>query len=506
MSDEEKEKKDKEQEFFEFPKDLNQFIAKNFQHPWMAKPGQEPAGDDDPGTSGLEDIRFDMKPEELLAYLNEYVIRQDEAKAILATKVCTHFNRIRVDLDEESPVGVVKNNIIMMGPTGVGKTYIVRLIANKLGVPFVKADATKFSETGYVGGDVEDLVRDLVRQAGGNIEVAQYGIVYVDEIDKIASTGKEVGPDVSRSGVQRNLLKLLEETEVDLRSPFDLASQVERMFEAQRTGKAGQSKVNTKNILFIVSGAFYGLEDIVLRRLKQRDIGFHTQRAGEEPSDRMEILKLAGAEDLIEYGFESEFIGRLPVTAVLHHLGVDDLYRILKNRNSTIMLSKKRDFKAYGIEIEFDDDALEVFARFAAEEKTGARGLISAMEKVLLRFETKLPSTDIRKFRITKKVVENPERELRILLSQSARRAFSEKFQREHGIRIEFTDDALDEVERLAEEKGVRIDLLCDGLFRDYGHGLRLIDAQTFTVTKDIVEHPREYLDNLIQKHYEKQK
>ena len=205
-------------------------------------------------------INFNLKPEELEDYLNEYVIKQDFAKSILATKVCTHFNRIRYLQDKgrqpDRGVGSIKNNIILIGPTGVGKTYLVKLIAKKLGVPFVKGDATKFSETGYVGGDVEDLVRDLVYEADDDLELAQYGIIYIDEIDKIASSGNLIGPDVSRSGVQRALLKPMEETEVDLKVPHDPISQIQAIEQYRKTGKREKRTLNTRNILFIVSGAF----------------------------------------------------------------------------------------------------------------------------------------------------------------------------------------------------------------------------------------------------------
>ena len=208
--------------------------------------------------AGPGKINFNLKPEELEDYLNEYVIKQDTAKSILATKVCTHFNRIRYLQDKgrqpDPGVGSIKNNIILIGPTGVGKTYLVKLIAKKLGVPFVKGDATKFSETGYVGGDVEDLVRDLVYEADDDLELAQYGIIYIDEIDKIASSGNLIGPDVSRSGVQRALLKPMEETEVDLKVPHDPISQIQAIEQYRKTGKREKRTLNTRNILFIVSG------------------------------------------------------------------------------------------------------------------------------------------------------------------------------------------------------------------------------------------------------------
>ena len=198
---------------------------------------------------------------------------RSRAKEILATKICTHFNRVR-RRDRTPPVGNVKNNILMIGPTGVGKTFLIKLIAQKIGVPFVKGDATKFSETGYVGGDVEDLVRDLVREANGDIERAQYGIIYIDEIDKIAGSNNHYGPDVSRTGVQRALLKPMEETEVDLKVPHDVVSQMEALEQYRRTGKRERSMVNTRNILFIMSGAFNGLEKIIDERLNSKGLGF----------------------------------------------------------------------------------------------------------------------------------------------------------------------------------------------------------------------------------------
>ena len=339
----------------------------------------------------LAELRFDMKPEELEAFLDSYVIRQNDAKEILATKICTHFNRIRLQA-ENNPIGNIKNNIILIGPTGVGKTYLIKLIASRIGVPFVKGDATRFSETGYVGGDVDELVRSLVHEANGNIKLAEYGIIYIDEIDKIAASGNSVGPDVSRTGVQRTLLKLMEETEVDLQAPHDLASQMENALQFQKTGKVEKKRINTRNILFIVSGAFAKLEDIIRKRMSIQEMGFEkTQKMA--MSEEREWLTNVTAEDLIEYGFESEFIGRLPVTAVLQKLRIDDLYQILLNPNSPVIIAKKLDFKAYGIDVEFDKESLRLIAERAHKAGTGARGLINAMERILIKFEKRLPSS-----------------------------------------------------------------------------------------------------------------
>ncbi|HUL21336.1 MAG TPA: AAA family ATPase [Thermodesulfobacteriota bacterium] len=381
---------------------------------------------------GKKKIHFDLKPEELEAFLNDYIIRQNEAKEILATKICTHFNRIKFTemtrgRNRYEGVGHIKNNILMIGPTGVGKTYLIKLIAKKIGVPFVKGDATKFSETGYVGGDVEDLVRDLVYEANGDMDLAQYGIIYVDEIDKIASSNNLIGPDVSRTGVQRALLKPMEETEVDLKVPHDPISQLEAIEHYRKTGKREKRALNTKNILFIMSGAFNGLEELVKKRLNREEIGFGAEIRSKD--ERAEYLKQVKAEDLIAYGFESEFIGRLPVTTVFEKLEVDDLYAILKNPNSPIILGKKKDFKSYGIDIQFEDEALHELAVKAYEEKTGARGLVSAVEKILIKFEKRLPSTDIQKFVVTRGVVENPEQALGRLLDDPADPEMLEKFE-----------------------------------------------------------------------------
>ncbi|MCJ7541625.1 MAG: AAA family ATPase [Desulfobacterales bacterium] len=366
-------------------------------------------------------INFDLKPEELISFLDQYVVKQDKAKAILSTKICTHFNRIKRaenSSDEtDDMVGRIKNNILMFGPTGVGKTYIIKLIAKKINVPFVKGDATKFSETGYVGGDVEDLVRDLVREADDDIKLAQYGIIYIDEIDKIASSRNVIGVDVSRSGVQRALLKPMEETEVDLKVPHDPISMIQEIERFRKTGKRDKRSVNTSNILFIMSGAFGDLARIVKKRVADQEIGFGANI--KNIRDDTDILKQAMAEDLIEYGFESEFVGRLPVRAVFEKLTEDDLFEILKNPSNPIILGKKLDFAAYGIDIVFEDRALEILAKNAFRENTGARGLVSAVEGALLVFEKKFPSTNIKKFPVTATAVENPEKSLKKILALS---------------------------------------------------------------------------------------
>jgi len=364
-------------------------------------------------------VTFNLKPEELIAYLDQYVVKQDQAKAILATKICTHFNRIRRAQESRDAVetiaGGIKNNVLMIGPTGVGKTYIIKLIAAKLGVPFVKGDATKFSETGYVGGDVEDLVRDLVREADDDIELAQHGIIYIDEIDKIASARNLIGADVSRTGVQRALLKPMEETDVDLKVPHDPIAMMQEIERFRKTGKREKQSINTKNVLFIMSGAFTDMVPIIQRRLTRQDIGFGARIVSAK--EQLDTLAHVKAQDLIEFGFESEFVGRLPVKAVFEHLTEEDLYQILKNPNNPIMLGKKLDFAAYGIAVKFEDAFLRRMAELAFAESTGARGLVSVIEKALLDFEKALPSSAATQFPVTLDVVASPQPALERLLA-----------------------------------------------------------------------------------------
>ena len=364
-------------------------------------------------------INFNIKPQELIAYLDQYVVRQAKAKSVLSTKICTHFNRIRHSQTTGEGMskitGNIKSNILMLGPTGIGKTYLIKLIAKKIGVPFVKADATKFSETGYVGGDVEDLIRDLVKEANDDIELAECGIVYIDEIDKIAASPNVIGAQVSRTGVQRALLKPMEETEVDLKVPHDPVSMMQELEAYQRTGKRNRRRVNTSNILFIVSGAFSGLSDVIRTRLSKQNIGFGSKLVKSQKEN--DLLQQTKTEDLVNFGFESEFIGRIPVRCILEPLSEDDLYAILKMPNNPVILSKRLDFSAYGIKIVFTDDALKSLAKMASVENTGARGLVSVVEEALLDFEETLPSQQVLKFAVTKEILDNPKPHLEDLIS-----------------------------------------------------------------------------------------
>ncbi|ACL05545.1 AAA family ATPase [Desulfatibacillum aliphaticivorans] len=397
----------------------------------LALPETEGEDVDNPPKEGSK-LNFNLKPEELISYLDQYIVKQDRAKAVLSTKICTHYNRVRraMESDKKGPdlIGSIKNNVLLLGPTGVGKTYLIKLIAKKIGVPFVKGDATKFSETGYVGGDVEDLVRDLVREADDDVELAQYGIIYIDEIDKIAAAHNMMGADVSRTGVQRALLKPMEETEVELKVPHDPVSMIQELERFRRTGQRDASRINTKNILFIMSGAFGDLGEIIKKRMNEKGMGFSAKISSQK--EDFKYLRHVKSEDLIKYGFESEFVGRLPVITVLETLAAEDLYTILRNPNNPLIIGKKLDFGAYGIDIRFTDNALKALAQKAYEQRTGARGLVSAIENALLVFEKRLPSTDIKEFSVTEEVVRNPEKALEERLALRGDPKWAELFRR----------------------------------------------------------------------------
>ena len=461
------------------------------------------------------DIKFNLKPRNIKTHLDKYVIGQEEAKKVLAVAICDHYNHI-MDCDKRDGVctDYSKQNIIMIGPTGVGKTYLVQNIAQLVGVPFVKADSTKFSETGYVGGDVEDLVRELVHKADGDIRLAQYGIIYLDEIDKIATPSNIMGRDVSGRGVQMGLLKLMEETEVPLRSPLDITSQLQTAMEFQRKGKVDQKTINTRHILFIVSGAFNGLGEILKKRLGQRSIGF-VKEASTQPEE-IDLFGEVRSTDFVQSGFEPEFIGRLPVHTVCRELSVDDMYNILKNSQGSIVKQYTDAFKAYGIDVIFSDEGLHQIAHKAHQEETGARGLVTICERTLREFKYELPSSMINHFVVTKELVDDPKSELTRMVENSSYneelilyekiKDYEIEFAKKHDIEIEFNEEAL----RLISQKSVAHNLdpifVCRDIFKDYEYGLSLIKKNigqdTFILTREVVESPNETLDRWIKDSY----
>jgi ATP-dependent Clp protease ATP-binding subunit ClpX len=490
------------------------------QHfPAGAGPAPQPAtaetSGETPSPAGPASFTFDAKPREVKAYLDRFVIKQDEAKKVLSVALCDHYHHVRLAMEGKDAPNYTKQNLILLGPTGVGKTYLIRSVADLIGVPFVKADATKFSETGYVGGDVEDLVRDLVRRADGDIARAEYGIIYIDEIDKIAAASNLSGRDVSGRGVQTNLLKLMEETEVPARAPHDLAGQIQAMMEmTQVRGRKPPAVINTRHILFVVSGAFDALEKIVRKRLREATIGFAASPRSAVDEER--CLEEAQTRDFIEFGFEPEFIGRLPVRVVCQPLAVDDLFEILKSSEGSIVRQYEESFAAYGIEVLFADEGLRRIAELAAEEKTGARGLMTVCERVFRELKFELPSTPVKRFEVTRRLVDHPPRELERLMAEHAaeERAlmrqvvheFARRFTEAHGLRLDFTDPAAARLVELALEQQKPVRDLCAERFKDFQFGLRLISQNTgqteFTIDVGAVEAPDQVLSDWVVASY----
>jgi ATP-dependent Clp protease ATP-binding subunit ClpX len=503
----------------EFQRQLSEFMQQHFQAA-RGQPPAEPQSATTPGGAGqpgkTDQFQFKYKPREVKDYLDRFVIRQDEAKKVLSVALCDHYHHVRLALEGKESANYAKQNIILIGPTGVGKTFLIRSAADLIGVPFVKADATKFSETGYVGGDVEDMVRDLVRLADGDVARAQYGIIYIDEIDKIAAASNLSGRDVSGRGVQTNLLKLMEETEVPARSTNDIAGQIQAMMDFSQRGRKAPSTINTKHILFIVSGAFGGLEKIIHQRLREATIGFGAKdRPLETPE---EVLGLSQTRDFIEFGFEPEFIGRVPVRVVCHSLKVDDLFLILKSSEGSIIRQYEQDFAAYGIEVLFADEGLKRIAERASEEQTGARGLMTVCERVFRDIKFELPSTQVTRFVVTRELVDDPGAELQRILADPKREErivsrqlvdeFARRFKQSHGMSLRFTEGAADLLIQEALEKGQPLRDLLSNRFKDFQFGLKLIaqnsGQQEFVIDTDAVQTPDKVLSDWVVASYRK--
>lgn len=488
-------------------------------------------------TKKIED--FFMLPGDLIHHLKRFVVKQDDAKLTLATHLIGHRNRLRYCINQgidpmDNDAGV-KPNILLVGPTGVGKTYLIKLIAREIGAPFAKYDATKFTESGYVGEKADNMVRGLYQKALDmvmadseykdlnileQIDIAiyltQYGYIFIDEFDKIAKPESSIGHDVSREGTQRSLLTIIEDRDIPL---FDLQDpsthlKLKSIAEANGGKIPDQKYINTKNIIFVFSGVFQGIHDIIKQRKSTAGIGF-----GATLKNQIEdaVVKELQTSDLVKFGIEGEIAGRIPVRASLEELDEDDLYAILKMENSPIVQHFILTMKSYNIDVQFEDEVFRLIAKKAYEEKTGARGLVTAMNYFLEIFQGKLPETKITSITITKELVSLSKAEIHefieVLKSEMLKvdglteysesmEGFFDEFQKETGVRVILNESARTE---LYENSPVSLYKAAKIVFGEYKglftniakHGLQRIEIKS---TMDILQSIRDEIAKDIKK------
>lgn len=349
-------------------------------------------------TEFQEDI---PKPKEIKRYLDQYVIGQEEAKKVLSVAVYSHYKRIAMGNSSDNDIEIDKSNVLLIGPTGVGKTLLAETLARKLKVPFAIADATALTEAGYVGEDVENILLKLIQNAGSNIAHAERGIIYIDEIDKIARKSENISitRDVSGEGVQQGLLKIIEGTVASVPPQGGRKHPNQEML-----------KLDTSNILIICGGAFVGLDSIVEERVRQNPLGFGAEIQGPSTKDLVELYKHLEPDDLIRYGLIPEFIGRLPVVVALEQLSVESLKRIIVEPRNSVIKQYRASLELDDVELIFEEEAIEEIARKAVQRKTGARGLRSIIEETMIDIMYDVPSVKGRKrVVITKKTIQDAE-------------------------------------------------------------------------------------------------
>ncbi|MBF0474379.1 MAG: AAA family ATPase [Deltaproteobacteria bacterium] len=471
-----------------------------------------------------------LTPHQIKEHLDKYVISQEEYKKRLSIAAAFHFAILKCLEEHPQDSGVKrfrKKNTIIAGPSGSGKTYCAEVLGDLLEVPTLIVDATDYTEAGYVGKSADDMVRELIDMAPGATrqEKAMFintygGIIFIDEIDKKAKDGHLIGHDISREGFQRAVLKLIERKYVSIDNPLSPSSQIQEVMDRQRgiSGKQQEHMISTEKILFVVGGSFQrqhdDLETIVKERLKHQTgriredgsfvvVGFGSDNAWEKSQTMWNYYKEADADDYIRFGLIPELVGRIPIRSHVNLLSKNDLVRIMLNTEDSIIHQYIEEFKSFGIDITFDDSAIEYVAELAENKKTGARALVSVWESIFTEFQFELPGSNFKELTVTKELCQMPKDALLRMLKRSPFVDFVEGFKHEYGIELIMGEEVQRYVEDYAARNMIQVSDALKQLLKG-GSSLNYMNIKgKFEITQEVLDDPK-YFDRLFTEWYQK--